>query len=274
MGVLSDAKVLADWLGKLFGWWKVRQDPIRAQAQRVLDVFEAHGVAQTQISRLLPEQFAIPMKDFASADKLSEHLTPAFLDWVAEYFALSRSWLDGLPGAPHQTICCYKHPADFATWLAEHRTGEPFQFRLLVLKPSIKPISPGSNENVVIVLEERITYLDDQSICRYFNFDGNGTLNHYPVIRSLMGLCVIAGRARCLVKGRVVEEKICTAIEDGHLLIPLRLSKARGAWEPDAVLFQSPTNDSPWLKQLRVDIAEDLQGSSDAQAALCKKEAT
>ena len=258
MGVLSDAKVLADWLGKLFGWWKVRQDPIRAQAQRVLDVFVAHGVAQTQISRLLPEQFAIPMKDFASADKLSEHLTPAFLDWVADYFALSRSWLDGIPVDPHQTICCYKHPADFAAWLAEHRAGEPFQFRLIVLKPSIKPINPCSNENVVIVLEERITYLDDQSVCRYFIFDGNGPLNYYPVIRSLMGLCVVADRARCLVKGRVVDEKICTSIEDGQLLIPLGLSKARNSWEPDRMLFQSPANDLPWQKQLRADITEDL----------------
>lgn len=159
MGVLSDVKVLADWLGNLFGWWKVRQDPIRAQAQRVLDAFSAHGVAQTQISRLLPEQFAIPIKDFASADKLSEYLTPDFLDWVADYFALSRSWLDGIPVSPHQTICCYKDPAAFATWLAEHRTVEPFQFRLIVLKPSAKPVSPASNESIVIVLEECVTHL-------------------------------------------------------------------------------------------------------------------
>ena len=271
MGVLSDAKVLADWLGKLFGWWKVRQDPIRAQAQRVLDVFAAHGVAQTQISRLLPEQFAIPMKDFASADKLTGHLTPAFLDWVAEYFVLSRSWLDGLPVDPHQTICCYKHPADFAAWLAERQTEEPFQFRLFVLKPSAKPINPNSNENIVIVLEECITYLDDQSVCRYFIIDGNGPLNHYPVIRSLMGLCVVADRMRCLVKGRVVEEKICTAIEDGLLLIPLGLSKARNSWEPDGMLFQLPANDLPWQKQLRADIAEDL---SSVMGANCQRAST
>ena len=196
--------------------------------------------------------------DFASADKLTGHLTPAFLDWVADYFALNRSWLDGLPVDPHQSICCYKHPADFAAWLAERKTGEPFQFRLLVLKPSSKPINPNSDENIVIVLEECITYLDDQSICRYFIFDGNGPIDYYPVIRSLMGLCVVADRARCLVKGRVVDEKTCTAIDDGHMLIPLGLSKVRNTWEPDGMLFQSPANDLPWQKQLRADIAEDL----------------
>lgn len=271
MGVLSDAKVLADWLGKLFGWWEVRQDPIRAQAQRVLDVFAAHGVARTQISRLLPEQFAIPMMDFVSADKLSEHLIPALLDWIADYFALNRSWLDGLPVDPHQTIRCYKHPADFAAWLAEHQTGEAFQFRLFVLKPTAKAINPNSNEIIVIVLEERITYLDDQSVCRYFIFDGNGPLDHYPVIRSLMGLCVVADRVRCQVKGRVVDETTCTAIEDGLLLIPLGLSKARISWEPDGMLFQSPANDSPWQKQLRADIAEDL---SSIMGANCQRAST
>lgn len=266
MGVLSDAKVLADWLGKLFGWWKVRQDPIRAQAQRALDVFAAHGVARTQISRLLPEQFAIPMKDFASADKLPEHLTPAFLDWVADYFALNRSWLDGLPVDPHQTICCYKHPENFAAWLDERQTGEAFQFRLFVLKPSAKPLNPNSNENIVIVLEERITYLDNQSVCRYFSFDASGPLDHYPVIRSLMGLCAVADRARCLVKGRIVEEKICKDIEDGQLLIPLALRKAKGSWDPDALLIQPPANDLPWQKQLRADIAEDIATTTLASA--------
>ncbi len=267
-------KLAADGLGKLYRWWIERRDPIRAQAQRMLDVFAAHGVTPTQICRVLPNQFPIPMQDFASANALKAHLTPAMLDWVADYFALNRSWLDGVPGNPHQTICCYKHPLEFANWLAERKTGEPYQFRMFVLKPSSKPISPNIDEHIVIVLEEHITFLDDQAIYRYFVFDGNGPLNHYPVIRSLMGMCTIADRKRCQVKGRVIEEKICDAIEDGQLLVPLGLRKSRKSWEPDAVLFQSPTNDSPWLRQLRADIAEDLQATSDATLALSKKEAS
>lgn len=269
---ISGTKLLVEWLGKLFGWWLVRRDPIRAQAAKILEVFEAHGVARTQISRLLPERFAIPMKDFASADKLKEHLTPAFIDWVAAYFSLNRAWLDGVPGEPHQLIYCYKNPTEFAAWLAERRSNEPFQFRLFVLKPSSKAITLESAEHIVIVLEKRITYLDEQAVCRYFGFDGNGPLEHYPVIRNVMSLCAIADRARCIVKGRVVDEKICAAIEDGVVLIPVGLRKACGHWEPDALLFQALANDTPWLTQLRADIADDLQETRNPLLALSNKD--
>lgn len=256
---VSGIKLAADGLGKLYRHWLERRDPIRAQAQRVLDVFAAHRVAPTQISRLLPEQFAVPMQDFASANTLKAHLTPGLLDWVAEFFALNRAWLDGVADQPHQTICCYKQPLDFARWLAEHRSGEPFQFRLFVLKPSTRPISPASDEDIVITLEERIAHLDDQAIYRYYRFDGDGPLSHFPVIRSLLGMCVAADKARCLVKGRVVAHKFCDAIADGRLLVPQGLRKSRQSWEPDTLLFSAPATDHPWQQQLRNELAKDLE---------------
>ena len=255
---LSGIKLVFDSVGKLYRHWLERRNPIRAQAQRVLDVFAAHSVAPTQISHLLPEQFSIPMPDFASAGALKAHLTPALLDWVSEFFALNRSWLDGVSAEPHQFLCCYKYPLDFALWLAEHESGEPFQFRLFVLKPSNRPLSPDSDEDIVITLEERIAYLDDQPIYRYYLLDGNGALSHYPVIRSLLGICAVADRTRCLVKGRVVTQKNCDAIEAGRLSVPQGLRKSRESWEPDSLLFQSSDNDSPWQAQLRADIVEDL----------------
>lgn len=260
---VAGIKLLGQASGKLYRYWLGHRDPIRAQAQRVLDVFAAHRVAPTQISRLLPDQFSIPMQDFASAGTLKAHLTPALLDWVSEFFALNRAWLDGVSDEPHQTICCYKYPLEFARWLAEHKTGEPFQFRLFVLKPSNRPLSPDSDEDIAITLEERIAYLDDQAVCRYYLFDGNGPLSHYPVIRSLLGMCKVADRARCLVKGRVVTQKVCDAIEAGRLLVPEGLNKSRKTWEPDALLFQPTANDLPWVTQLRADIAEDLNANTE-----------
>lgn len=260
---LPGIKLIFDGMGKLYRHWLIRRDPIRVQAQRVLDVFAAHRVAPTQIRRLLPEQFSIPMQDFASAGTLKTHLTPALLDWVSEFFALNRSWLDGVSAEPHQSLCCYKHPLDFAHWLAEHKSGEPFQFRLFVLKPSKRPLIPDSDEDIVITLEERIAYLDDQAIYRYFLFDGNGPLSHYPVIRSLLGMCTVADKARCIVKGRVIAQNDCDAIEAGRLLVPQGLRKSRDSWEPDSMLFQSPANDSSWQAQLRADIAEDLNAKAE-----------
>lgn len=256
---VSGIKLAAKGLGKLYRYGIEHLDPIRAQAQRVLDVFAAHRVAPPQISRLLPERFVIPIQDFASAGMLKAHLAPALLDWVAEFFALNRSWLDGVTEQPHQTICCYKQPLAFALWLAEHRTGEPFQFRLFALKPSKRPISPDSDEDIMIVLEERVTWLDEQAICRYYRFDGDCPLSHYPVIQSLLGMCAVADKARGLVKGRVVAQKSCNAIDAGHLLVLQGLEKSRQSCEPDTLLFTAPAADQPWQQQLRNDVAKNLE---------------
>jgi len=259
MITIPDIKVVADGLVRLFDWWQNHRDPIRAQAALVLKVFEAHGIARTQIGRLLPERFPIPMKDFASAEKLKEYLTPAFLDWVAELFALNRAWLDGSPVAPHQTIGTYKYPSDFRSWLNERRSGMPFQFRLLVMKPSAKVIGQTSDEGIVLTVEERFAVLDDQPLCRYFLVDGSGPLDHYPVLLNLMGLCAVADQARCLVKGYVVSRKLCDAVEEGKLLIPSGLGKSRRSWAPDALLYQPVSSESLWLEKLRADVAGDLK---------------
>lgn len=227
----------------------------------MLDVFAAHSIAPTQISRLLPGKFTIPMQDFATAATLKSHLTPALLDWLADYFALNRPWLDGVGGRPHQPLLCYKHPGDFAHWLAERRNGEPFQFRLLVFKPSRRPIHPDSDEDVVIALEELIAYLDDQPICRYYLCDGSGPLDHYPVIRSLFGMFAVADKARCQVRGKVLSPKDCEAMASGRLVIPQGLKKSRQFWEPDTLLFTAPTVDQPWQQQLRADLVADLDGT-------------
>lgn len=257
--MLADAKIAADGLGRLLGWWQNYRDPIRAQAARVLAVFEAHGIACTQISRLLPDRFSIPMKNFASAEKLTEHLTPALLDWVAELFALNRAWLDGSAVAPHQTVGTYKYPKDFRAWLQERRSGEPFQFRLLVMKPSVKVIDPDSAEGVVLVVEERFAFLDDLPVCRYFLVDGSGPLDHYPVVLNLMSLCSVAAEASCLTKGLVVSAQVCNDVESGKTLIPSGLKESRRSWTPDALLFQPATGESEWLVRLRANVAAELK---------------
>jgi hypothetical protein len=203
------------------------------------------------------------MQDFATASKLKAHLTPALLDWTASYFALRRAWLDGVTDHPHQIIFCYKRPLDLGRWLDEHRSGKPFQFRLIVLKPSRYPLSPDSDEDIVIALEEQIACLDDQPIYRYYLIDGNGPLSHYPVLRSMLGMCAVADRASCSVRGRVVTQRDCAAIGDGHLLVPQGLKRSRASWEPDSLLFQPPAKDTSWQAMLRTDISADLTSKAE-----------
>ncbi|MBS1196701.1 MAG: phosphoesterase [Proteobacteria bacterium] len=101
-------------------------------------------------------------------------------------------------------------------------------------------------------------------IYRYYLFDGNGPLSHFPVIRNLLGMCAIADKARCINKGRVVTQKDCDAIEAGSLLVPQGLRTSRKSWEPDSLNFQPTANDLPWQAQLRADIAEDMNVKAES----------
>ncbi|MBS1210409.1 MAG: hypothetical protein H6R19_2807 [Proteobacteria bacterium] len=87
-------KTAADLLPRAWTRWQACRDPVRAQAARVLRAFEAHDIARTQIARLLPPEFPLPMTAFANPQSLRDKLTPTFLDWVAGLFLLEPAWLD------------------------------------------------------------------------------------------------------------------------------------------------------------------------------------
>jgi hypothetical protein len=265
MTYLVDAKVLVGWLGQAIAWFQERRDPIRAQAARVLHVFEAHGVARTQICRMLPEQFAIPIADFASPEKLKAHLTPALLDWIAEAFALNRAWLGGVESQPHRKVGSYKYPREFLLWLQERRRASDAWIGLTALKATDEQVGPGSEGDVVLVVSEEFAELDDEPISRYFFVDGSGPLDHYPVLRNMMGVFKCADRTRCVARGVVVPEKTCKALMDGTMLIPEAFRLVRGLWEPDWPLFPMANGKSEWVAQIRAEVAEDLAASDAAQ---------
>ncbi|PLK46969.1 hypothetical protein C0V76_19115 [Uliginosibacterium sp. TH139] len=89
LDALGLAKTAADLLPRAWTSWQERRDPVRAQAARVIRAFEAHDIARTQIARLLPPEFSLPMTAFANPQSLREKLTPAFLDWVANLYGRS-----------------------------------------------------------------------------------------------------------------------------------------------------------------------------------------
>ena len=62
---------------------------------------------------------------------------------------------------------------------------------------------------------EEFAELDDEGICRYYFVDGYGPLDHYPVLRNMMGVFAVADRAVCLARGALVPKKTCKALTDG-----------------------------------------------------------
>jgi hypothetical protein len=83
-------------------------DPARAQAKRLIETFEAYGIARQQIPRLLPPELKLHNAAFSTPDKLKDNVTPELLDWAADHLAFSRPWLDRVADTPHLMVDHYK----------------------------------------------------------------------------------------------------------------------------------------------------------------------
>jgi hypothetical protein len=138
MAFVGDIKGVVDLAVAGWGWARNRMDPVRAQAQRMIDVFEAYGIARQQIARVLPADIQLSPFLFSNPDRLSEKITPRLLDWVAEYLAINRQWLDGIVGsAPHLRVNGYKNAGVFVNWLSARKNlNLPVDRTLYVWKAS------------------------------------------------------------------------------------------------------------------------------------------
>ena len=59
LSILGDERSIVDLLTRNWTWTQDRRDPVRAQAQRLNDAFEAQGIARQQIARVLTPEPAI-----------------------------------------------------------------------------------------------------------------------------------------------------------------------------------------------------------------------
>ena len=104
MSIVGEATGVLGLVSKAWGWLRDRLGPARVQAQRLIQAFEAYGIARQQIPRLLPASVTLTSVAFSSPDKLKGHLTPLVLHWAAEHLAIHRSWLEGVGAhAPQQS---------------------------------------------------------------------------------------------------------------------------------------------------------------------------
>lgn len=268
LDVLGLLRTAADLLPRTWTAWSARRDPVRAQAARVLRAFEAHGIARTQIARLLPPEFRLPMTAFANPQSLREHLTPAFLDWVAKLFLLNRAWLDCTDGnQPHSPYphCFYKQPGELHRWLQAQTAGHPLDFALYVLKT--EPGSPhaDSSGNFALVLQEFVLGLDEGAIARYRRLSDGAHFEHFPCCIDLLASCAVTDALSIKLRGLIVSRRQLRRLENGTALIAEAMEKPLGFWPPDALLY-GPRDTSRWAQCMRHEAAEWLQSAGLAVA--------
>lgn len=244
-------KSVVDLFRDGFAGWKKRRNPARAQAQRLLDAFAAHGVAGVQIPRLLPEALVFPNAVFADANDLKDKLTPPLLDWAANTLALRRGWLDGVNTQRHRRIEGYKQPTKFRDWLEQRLTLAPEVDRTIhVWVSSTPPLGPKSTGPLCIAYEEHFGQLDEQELHRYWLLSNHWRLDHSPCVENLMALCAIATQFRIQVIGHVASKDALTRLEKGGWFVPQLLAVSHDRWFPGDLADPPPGEDSAWRQSL------------------------
>jgi len=149
-------------------------------AQRIVEVFNIHGVETTQIPRVFP---ALTLDNLATPEKLISTVTPEIIDSVAQLFGIRSQWLEGVDDEIYEYLGTYKAPGELLKRLTELRypPGERMSFPLRVLTTH-KRLDRTADEYQVLapVLVEPIAELGDETIYRYHVYRDGFDWNHTP----------------------------------------------------------------------------------------------
>ena len=267
MSIVGEATSALGLLGKVWSWVRDRVDPARMQAQRLIQAFEAYGIARQQIPRLLPADLTLPNAAFSSPDKLKGHVTPALLDWAAEHLAIHRSWLDDVGTQPHLIEDHYKAVAGYLDWMAQRIEQVPLVHRFVhVWKPQGPAIGPDAFGPVCVVYEETSDGLDGAEFSRFWRLSDEWPLDHAPCVENMIAVVAIARSLGILVVGDELELDDLRRLTAGKALIPDLQRRRRGSWHPEDLIKPLAGKDSAW-RQARWQGAQDYLAQAGIDGA-------
>lgn len=248
-----------DLLQRLFTWISERRNPVRLQAARVLETFEAHGVARTEINALLPESLQLPAYQWSNADQLKLALRQAHLDWLNQQFDLDEGWLTGQSSSAHQQVFSYKSPGELHQWFLQHRRSEAgLAFRLYVITPDTREIRQDSRGYYALILEQ--VGDDLPAGRRFYHLTEGGHFEHWPSLAHLQQVLAIAHYHGVILRRSQLASAPLYQLSHHKGLIPHCLDRCRPhPLEADHELWPHFSGHSPWLDELRADAEQGLR---------------
>lgn len=252
MDVVQTLNSLLGPVSKLFTWLQNRANPVRQQAARILLAFEAHGIQRTQINRLLPKHLQLLPFQLSDADELKKVLTQEHINWVANFLALEREWLDGTSDAANQLIFSYKSPRKLDQWLTDHAlpAQKGLNFRLHLITANVQPISAASKGYFAVILEELFDTEDDYQ-SRYYHLTNGDHFEHPPCLLHLMQILAIANHHNLMLCRSVLPAASLYPLSHRTGLIAKWLMKTKPhPLEADQEFWELYANNAQWLEQL------------------------
>lgn len=241
---------LGSWVGK--GWVALRNrlDPAGAQAKRLIETFEAYGIARQQIPRILPPELKLPNAVFSTPDKLKDKLTPELLDWAADHLVISRSWMDKVDEMPHLLVDHYKYPAGYRDWLANRLEVATKVSRNLHVWKQLDQEIPGGYGPLCLIYEESADGLDGSDFTRYWLLSDHWNLDHAPCLENLLAVIAVTRSLGIWVLGGEVSMGLLKQLESGKKLIPDIKKCQRKKWHPEDLIDPLEGTDTEWRQAL------------------------
>lgn len=250
MSIIGEATGVFGLLEKTWNLARDRLDPARAQAKRLIDTFEAYGIARQQIPRILPPELKLPNAAFSTPDKLKDKVTPELLNWAADHLAISRSWLDLVEESPHLVEDHYKSPVGYRDWLVERLDAAPNISRFLAVWKPLGQEIPTGHGPLCLIYEETTDGLDGSEFTRYWMLSDHWILHHAPCLENLLAVIALARSLGIWVLGSDVPMAQLQQLEAGKKLFPEVVKCRRGGWHPEDLLYPIHGQDLPWRKAL------------------------
>lgn len=195
-------------------WRHARKSPpAESMAARYVRLFEAHGVHRNQIPRFVDH--GLTVKDVQDDVSLLAKLDETMLEAACRKFAVRREWLDGADAQVHPDHDFYKHPEEFAVFLAGLKEANPNgDLHGVVLAPD----DPDVNAWALLVLQETIGFVGEKPIYRYHLC--NDWVFTYWKARAYLTACVaIAWRNRVYVHGNFLPQMVINELAEGNKLL-------------------------------------------------------
>jgi hypothetical protein len=151
-------------------------------ASRFIQLFEKHGVHRNQIPQFFG--YGLELPDFADHEKLLAKLTPTTLQAACELFAVRLKWLLGVDDIIYETHDFYKQPEAYAEFIAQLTTDNEHR----ILAKLVLSSDSSREEDALLVLEEEIDFMNNESGFRYHLCDG--WVNKYWKCKPCLTACI------------------------------------------------------------------------------------
>jgi hypothetical protein len=150
-------------------------------------------------------------------------------------FAIRREWLDGADSQVHPRLDFYKHPEEFAAFLAGLKAANPDgELSGVVLAPH----DPDVNAWALLVLQETIGMVGDKPIYRY-HLCNNWAFTYWKARAYLTACVALAWRHGVYVHGSYLPQMVINKFTEGNELLCQQgenvwhCAKRERRWDPE-----------------------------------------